>query len=95
MNTTTTDKCIEACNSLLRGEISAIETYNQAIEKFRNEILETRRELRDVKLALRWDIDRLDGWLKFANIALVPIAIGFGGLGWSLWRAHRRKRKQA
>jgi hypothetical protein len=29
-----TDTCINVCNSLLRGEISAVETYNQAIEKF-------------------------------------------------------------
>ena len=26
--------CISACNKLLRGEISAIETYQQALEKF-------------------------------------------------------------
>lgn len=31
------EKCIEVCNSLLRGEISAIETYDQAIEKFKKE----------------------------------------------------------
>ena len=29
-----TEECIEVCNSLLRGELSAIETYSQAIEKF-------------------------------------------------------------
>jgi bacterioferritin (cytochrome b1) len=29
-----TESCIKACNKLLRGEISAIETYNQALEKF-------------------------------------------------------------
>lgn len=37
MSTTHTEQCIEVCNSLLRGEISAIETYTQAIEKFRDE----------------------------------------------------------
>ncbi|RYZ80830.1 MAG: DUF2383 domain-containing protein [Proteobacteria bacterium] len=26
--------CVSACNKLLRGEISAIETYQQALEKF-------------------------------------------------------------
>ena len=34
---TTTDHCIDVCNSLLRGEISAVETYTQAIDKFRND----------------------------------------------------------
>ena len=34
MKKTQNDRCIEICNSLLAGEISAVETYNQAIEKF-------------------------------------------------------------
>ena len=55
------------------------------IEKFRGELLSTRRELRDVKLAMRQDIDRLDGWLKFVNIAGVPLLIGAFGL-WFGWR---------
>jgi ABC-type uncharacterized transport system involved in gliding motility auxiliary subunit len=63
-----------------------------AMEQFRNVMLETRRELREVKRALRSDIDRLDGWLKFANIALVPLMIAFGGLGYTVLRgAGRRK----
>jgi len=37
MNTIHNEHCIDVCNSLLRGEISAIETYTQAIEKFRGE----------------------------------------------------------
>jgi hypothetical protein len=32
-----TEDCISVCNSLLRGELSAVETYNQAIEKFDSE----------------------------------------------------------
>src|SRR5262245_39543424 len=28
------DHCIDVCNSLLRGERSAVETYDQAIEKY-------------------------------------------------------------
>ncbi len=31
---TTTEECIKVCNSLLRGELSAIETYDQALEKY-------------------------------------------------------------
>ena len=33
----TTDHTTETCNSLLRGELSAIETYTQAISKFDGE----------------------------------------------------------
>ncbi|MES2657986.1 MAG: DUF2383 domain-containing protein [Verrucomicrobiota bacterium] len=32
-----TDSCIFVCNKLLRGELSAIETYSQALEKFDRE----------------------------------------------------------
>ncbi|MCW1915855.1 PA2169 family four-helix-bundle protein [Luteolibacter sp. GHJ8] len=32
-----TEDCIDTFNSLLRGELSAVENYNQAIEKFTNE----------------------------------------------------------
>jgi gliding motility-associatede transport system auxiliary component len=73
------------------GAVLLSEEERAAADKFRADMLNTRRQLRDVKLALRRDIDRLDGWLKFANIGLVPLAIGFGGLGWSLWRTRRRK----
>jgi ABC-type uncharacterized transport system involved in gliding motility auxiliary subunit len=71
------------------GNLILSEADRQAIEKFRGDMLSIRRELREVKRALREDIDRLDGWLKFANIALVPLLIGFGGLGWAAM--HRRR----
>jgi rubrerythrin len=31
------EACIEVCNKLLKGELSAIETYDQALEKFKDE----------------------------------------------------------
>jgi uncharacterized protein (TIGR02284 family) len=37
MATASVDRCIDQLNSLLRGEISAVETYNQAIEKVDDE----------------------------------------------------------
>ncbi|BDS06801.1 hypothetical protein NT6N_18410 [Oceaniferula spumae] len=39
MNTTPqyNEDCIKECNSLLRGELSAVETYEQAIDKFGHE----------------------------------------------------------
>jgi ABC-type uncharacterized transport system involved in gliding motility auxiliary subunit len=73
------------------GEVILTDKDRAVIEKFRGEMLSTRRELRDVKLALRQDIDRLDGWLKFLNIAFVPILIGLGGL----FYASRRRRAVA
>jgi ABC-type uncharacterized transport system involved in gliding motility auxiliary subunit len=60
----------------------------QEIEKFRSDLVATQRELRRVKRELRKDIDRLDGVLKFFNIAAVPLLIGLVSIGW----AYRRRR---
>ncbi len=45
------------------------------IERFRAQLLETRKALRDVKRRLRQDIESLGDWLAFINIAFVPILI--------------------
>lgn len=63
----------------------------ETIERFRGEMLTVRRDLREVKRALREDIDRLDALLKFANIGVVPLLIGVGGLGWAAWRRRRTR----
>jgi uncharacterized protein (TIGR02284 family) len=40
--------CIKVCNSLLRGELSAIETYEQAIQKyFDSPVVDQLRDIRD------------------------------------------------
>ena len=54
-------------------------------------MLSTRRELRNVKLALRHDIDGLDGWLKFANIALVPLRSASSASAWAARHSRRAK----
>jgi ABC-type uncharacterized transport system involved in gliding motility auxiliary subunit len=71
------------------GGVVASAKEQEAIDGFKSQMLETRRELRQVKLALRQNIDSLDGWLKFANIALVPLLIVAGGVGWTAWRSRR------
>ena len=62
----------------------------EAIERFRSEMLAVRRDLREVKRALREDIDRLDAWLKFANIGAVPLLLGVGATCWALLRRRRK-----
>ena len=71
------------------GQIILSDKDKRAIENFRREMLGIRGELRDVKLALKKDIDRLEGTLKFVNIAGVPLVLGLGGL----LLAYRRRRK--
>jgi ABC-type uncharacterized transport system involved in gliding motility auxiliary subunit len=77
------------------GSVILSESDRQAVDKFRGDMLSIRRELREVKRALRQDIDRLDGWLKFTNIALVPLLIGVGGLGWAAVRRRQSGKPQA
>jgi len=76
-----------------KGQVILSDEEQKAAKDFRAQMLKTRRDLRDVKLALHRNIDRLDGWLKFANIAFIPLVIGIGGVGWSVWRTRKPKRK--
>jgi len=73
------------------GSPALTQSERLAVDKFKSELLETRRELRSVKLALRQDIDQLDSWLKFLNIAAVPLCLGVGGIGLSMWRGRRNR----
>lgn len=72
------------------GQILLSDKDRQTIEGFRSEMLEVRRQLRTVQADLRRDIDNLDGWLKFFNIAAVPLLIGIGGIAVGLSRRRRQ-----
>jgi ABC-type uncharacterized transport system involved in gliding motility auxiliary subunit len=65
---------------------------SQAITEFRQQLVSTRKQLRDVQLALRRDIESLGTLLKFLNIALVPLIIGILAVVISVIRRRRRKR---
>ena len=73
------------------GEVVLTEDQRNAIIEFTDERLRIRRELRDVRHALRNDIEALETWLRFINIGLVPIVIGIGGLLAGLHRMRRRR----
>lgn len=77
------------------GTVILTGDQEEAIETFRQEMIAVRGQLRDVKLALRRDIDRLDLWLKFANIAAVPIFIAFLGLFVLAYRRSRQRARRA
>ena len=62
----------------------------EAIEKFRADMLGIRRELRDVQHELRRDIESLDMTLKFVNIGLVPILVGIAAVIVGVIRIRRR-----
>lgn len=58
------------------------------LESFRQEKVKVRRELRNVQYELRRDIERLEGWIKFINIGLVPILLSLAAVG--IWIFRRR-----
>ena len=62
-----------------------------AIDRYRAEILGTRKELREVQHNLNRDIERLSATLKALNIAVVPLLVAGFALGLASWRARRRR----
>ncbi|WP_022960972.1 GldG family protein [Halopseudomonas pelagia] len=63
----------------------------QAIQRFLDEKLQIRKQLRDVRFQLNADIERLGTWLKIINIALVPALLTLGILIW--WLVGRIRRR--
>jgi len=65
----------------------------QAIDNFRAQMLDIRRELRAVQLNLRQDIDRLKAMLEFFDIAFIPLLVGVAAIVLGIVRMQRRKRR--
>ena len=56
-----------------------------------DELLNTRKELRNVRLKLNEDIEQLELWVRFANIGLMPILVGCFAIGLGVLRTRRRQ----
>ncbi|MBO0735049.1 MAG: GldG family protein [Alphaproteobacteria bacterium] len=67
----------------------------KAIEEFRADMVQTRRQLRNVQAALRNDITRLKVGLEFFDIALIPIIVAVVALILGAVRLRRRSRRMA
>jgi ABC-type uncharacterized transport system involved in gliding motility auxiliary subunit len=63
----------------------------KAIEEFRADMVQTRRQLRDVQAALRSDIGRLKTGLEFFDIALIPIIVAAAAIVLGALRLRRRR----
>jgi ABC-type uncharacterized transport system involved in gliding motility auxiliary subunit len=62
-------------------------------EKAREEFVQTRRDLRDVKHQLHKDIAGLGTSLKWLNIALMPALVCAAAVALGAWRSGQRSRK--
>jgi ABC-type uncharacterized transport system involved in gliding motility auxiliary subunit len=65
----------------------------KAIEEFRADMMQTRRQLRDVQAALRSNIRRLKAGLEFLDIALIPIIVAAVAIFLGAVRLKRRSRR--
>jgi ABC-type uncharacterized transport system involved in gliding motility auxiliary subunit len=59
------------------------------LERFQDQRVRIRKELRETQRSLNVDIERLGKWLAFLNIALVPSLLAIGAI--SLWFIRRRR----
>ena len=67
----------------------------EAIVKFRADMIKIRRELRQVQLRLREDIDTLDAWTRVLNIGDMPVAVAVIAIALALARRQRSRRRYA
>jgi ABC-type uncharacterized transport system involved in gliding motility auxiliary subunit len=61
------------------------------IERFQEERLATRKQLRSVQRDLAKDIEGLETRIKFINIGLVPLLLCVVAIGLGSWRSRRRR----
>jgi ABC-type uncharacterized transport system involved in gliding motility auxiliary subunit len=73
------------------GRAMLSKAQQDTIDQFRGDLLSTRKELRDVQQNLRSDIQSLEGWIKFLNIALIPILVAVAAVLVALARSRRRR----
>ncbi len=74
------------------GQVLLTEAQRAELERFREEQLRTRRELRNVQRELQRNIEQMGNTLKFINIGLVPLIIAVIALLAALSRAAMRRR---
>ena len=60
------------------------------VDRFRKQVVETRRELKDVRRDLRQDVATLEFWSKVINIGLVPLLIAIAGIIVALVKRRRQ-----
>ena len=56
-------------------EVSLTSEQRSEVEVLRREMLSIRKQLRTVQRDLREDVERLESWLQFVNIGLVPMLV--------------------
>lgn len=77
------------------GAVVLTPEQKEAIEKFRDDAVRIRRELRDVQHALRQDVESLSNWVEAINIGLIPALVAVVAIVLALVRRGYRRRPRA
>jgi len=62
----------------------------QALDKFRQDEIRVKAELKTVRKSLRRDIEVLGAWVKVINIALMPLGVAVCGIGYYFVRRQKK-----
>lgn len=91
-----TDKKINELQSKKEGKNVLVlsEEQQREIEQFLQEKVVLRKALRNVQHDLRKNIESLENAVQFANIGLMPLLVGIGGLGVGYYRSRRRRTRK-
>ena len=91
-----TERKIQELQSGKEDQTTVILSAEQeaALDGFRQELVATRKELRNVQHELQKNIESLENVVKFLNIGLVPLVIAVGGVVFSAYTMRRRLRGQ-
>ena len=83
---------LESAGKKGQKEVILPKEVQQEIEQFREEELQTRRKLREVRKILRQDIEQLGQGLLRLNLLLVPLIVGIIGVVVYRYRTQKRRR---
>ena len=75
-----------------RVVVSLTDAQRAEVEALRGRMLSIRGQLHAVRRSLREDVERLEAWLQFANIGLVPVVLSGVAILVGLVRIARRRR---
>ena len=75
------------------GKVILTPAQIEEIDKFKGELLKIRKQLRQVQLDLRREVEALEARLQFYNIALIPIGVAALAVILGLLRIRRRRQR--
>ncbi|MBI1260384.1 MAG: ABC transporter [Rhizobiales bacterium] len=90
-----TEKRLKALQTSSTGQGEDDARVQAEINKFRAELVESRKALRNVQRNLRRDIDDLAGKIRFLNVIAMPLLVAVIALVLAFFRHRRRKARVA